>query len=112
MALPEDAESLLLNEGFFLAEDTALGHDISKMERRRFPHYSEYGLEFRSQCVLNQHVCPVITTFFDGQTCVLAHWLRYKAYPGHILCFRKGGPKAGRRRLVIQLLAKGSKVAY
>ncbi|KAG8411541.1 hypothetical protein J3458_015598 [Metarhizium acridum] len=50
----EDAENLLLNEGFFLAEDSALGDDISEMERRRFPYYSEYGLEFCSQHVLNQ----------------------------------------------------------
>ena len=34
------------------------------------------------------------------------------AYPGHIMCFRSGGPKAGRRRLLIQLLAKGTQVAY
>lgn len=54
MALPEDAENLLLKEGFFFAEDPALGDDISEMERRRFPYYSEYGLEFCSQHVLNQ----------------------------------------------------------
>lgn len=45
-------------------------------------------------------------------SCTLAHWLRYKAYPGHIVCFRAGGPKAGRRSLLVQLWAKGSHVKY
>lgn len=40
------------------------------------------------------------------------HWLRYKAYPGHVICFRGGGPKAGRRRLMVHLLASGSQVGY
>lgn len=54
MALPPDAENLLLNEGFFFAEDASLGDDISELERRGFPYYSEYGLEFCSQYVLNE----------------------------------------------------------
>lgn len=33
-------------------------------------------------------------------------------YPGHILSFRRGGPKAGRHALLVQLFPKGSKVAY
>ena len=44
--------------------------------------------------------------------CTLAHWLRYKAYPGHVVCFRSGGPKAGRRALLVHLWAKGSRVEY
>lgn len=35
--------------------------------------------------------------------CTLAHWLRYKAYLGHVVCFRLGGPKAGRRALLVHL---------
>lgn len=54
----------------------------------------------------------IIKRFFDGEVCVLAHWLRYKAYPGHVTCFRKGGPRAGRRRLLVQLLSKGTQVGY
>ena len=54
MALPEDAENRLLEEGFFWAEDVSLGDDISEMERRGFPYYSEYGLDFASQHVLNE----------------------------------------------------------
>jgi hypothetical protein len=44
--------------------------------------------------------------------CSLGHWLRYKALPGHIECFRKGGPEAGLRVLVVHQLAKGSSVEY
>lgn len=44
--------------------------------------------------------------------CTLAHWLRYKANPGHIVSFRSGGPKAGRHSLLVQLWAKGSQASY
>lgn len=54
----------------------------------------------------------IIETFFDGKVCLLGHWLRYKAYPGHIVCFRKGGPRAGRRRLVVHLLPQGTRISY
>lgn len=54
----------------------------------------------------------VIEDYFDGQECVLGHWLRYKAYPGHILCFRRGGPRGGRRRLLVHLLSRGARVGY
>ena len=50
--------------------------------------------------------------FFDGKRCILAHWLRYAAYPGHIECFLGGGPKVGRRVLMVHLLAKMSRVYY
>lgn len=47
-----------------------------------------------------------------GERCVLVHCLRYKANPGQVICFRGGGPKAGRRRFMVHLLAKDSEVAY
>jgi hypothetical protein len=54
----------------------------------------------------------IIELFFDKEDCVLGFWLRSAAYTGHILCFRRGGPKAGRRVLGLNLLAKGSRVRY
>jgi hypothetical protein len=44
--------------------------------------------------------------------CVLVHWLRYTEYPGHIMLFRKGGPRAGRRCLLVHLIGKGSQMSY
>jgi hypothetical protein len=51
-------------------------------------------------------------SFFSDETCILAHCLRYIEYPGYILCFRRGSPKAGRQALVVHLLAKGLRVGY
>jgi len=53
-----------------------------------------------------------VKSFFSDETCFLVHGLRYKAYPDHISCFRKGGREAGRRVLAVHLLAKGSRVSY
>ena len=44
--------------------------------------------------------------------CRFGHWLRYENHVGHIECFRKGGPTAGRRVLVVQVWSKGSEVDY
>ncbi|KJZ69323.1 hypothetical protein HIM_11281 [Hirsutella minnesotensis 3608] len=109
---PMSAEESLFEDGFFYARDAALGEDISEMQRRGFPYYSNYGLDFCQQYVLNERIRTIVETFFGDQTCTLAHWLRYRAYPGHIVCFRSGGPKAGRRRLLVHLLAKGTRVGY
>lgn len=38
--------------------------------------------------------------------------MRYEEFPGHIECFRRGGPKAGRRVLMLHVLARGSIVEY
>jgi hypothetical protein len=42
----EVAKESLLEKGFFIWEDFADGEDILKMEKRGFPYFSEYGLEF------------------------------------------------------------------
>jgi hypothetical protein len=42
----------------------------------------------------------------------MVHCLRYRAYPGHVICFRGGGPKAGRRRFMVHLLSRGSQIKY
>ncbi len=56
MALPDDAENQLLTDGFFWAKDATLGEEIAEMERRHFPYYSEFGLDFCRRHVLNE-VC-------------------------------------------------------
>ncbi|KAM4058165.1 hypothetical protein HRG_014529 [Hirsutella rhossiliensis] len=109
---PEVAKKSLMEEGFSYVQDPALGEAISEMQRRGFPYNSEYGLDFCEQHVLNERIRSIVETFFGDEACILAHWLRYKAYPGHIVCFRSGGPKAGRRRLLVHLLAKGTQVGY
>ncbi|KAH7016072.1 uncharacterized protein B0I36DRAFT_42113 [Microdochium trichocladiopsis] len=104
----EAAKEGLDKDGFFDLEDSTTGDDVWEMERRRFPYVSEYGLDFVG------NVSSTIWTTVEailGQ-CTLAHWLRYKAYPGHVVCFRSGGPKAGRRALLVHLWAKGSRVEY
>ena len=50
--------------------------------------------------------------FFGDNTCVLAHCLRYGAFPGHIENFLTGGRNAGRCALMVHLLAEGSRVDY
>ena len=59
-----------------------------------------------------QLVRSIILAYFKGKRCILGHWLRYEAYPGHIVCFRRGGPKAGQKALMVQLWVKGSQVVY
>lgn len=53
-ALSMSAEESLFEDGFFYARDAALGEDISEMQRRGFPYYSSYGLDFCQQYVLNE----------------------------------------------------------
>ncbi|EFZ02026.1 hypothetical protein X797_010919 [Metarhizium robertsii] len=107
----EVAEKALEENGFFDLEDPAMGEYVEQMERRSFPFVSEYGLDFCKERVLDDERITIIIETVLGR-CALAHWLRYKAYPGHIVCFRAGGPKAGRRSLLVQLWAKGSHVEY
>ncbi|PVH69048.1 hypothetical protein DL98DRAFT_506210 [Cadophora sp. DSE1049] len=108
----EAANKSLSEEGFFALEDSVVGEGILEMEKRGFEYFSEYGLDFCKQHVLNERIIPIVESFFGDESCVLGHWLRYKAHPGHILCFRRGGPKAGRRTVVVHLLPKESRVRY
>ncbi|KAK5212200.1 hypothetical protein LTR41_002442 [Exophiala xenobiotica] len=81
------------------------------MARKAFPYLSEYGLDFCKQHVLDDvRIRSILESFFDR--CSLGHWLRYNEYPGHIECFRRGGPKAGLRVLIVHLWAKGSRAKY
>ncbi|CAD6445933.1 5398761d-2153-434d-b04a-641ca121d054 [Sclerotinia trifoliorum] len=103
---PEAVKESLFQEGFFYLEDLAVGEGILEMEKRGFEYFSEYGLNFCKQHILNARIMSIAESFFGDETCILAHWLRYTAYPGHILCFRRGGPKAGRCVLVVHLLSQ------
>ncbi|KAK8144788.1 hypothetical protein G3M48_005346 [Beauveria asiatica] len=58
----------------------------------------------------SRHLHAIVTSVFHK--CVLAHWLRYEAYPGHVVSFMRGGQGAGRRALLVHLWAKGSIVDY
>jgi len=110
----EAAKETLFKHGFLDRKDPTVGDGIQEIEKKGFESFffSEYGLEFCQQYVLNTHILSIVESFFGNETCILAHGLRYMAYPGHIVCFRKGGPKAGRRVLAVHLLAKGSRVSY
>ena len=113
--------------GFFDLEDSATGEFVDQMERKGFPFVSDYGLNFCKERVLDDQVSfaafpqlQLLTSFKRIKSiveailkeCSLAHWLRYKAYPEHIVCFRAGGINAGRRSLLVQLWANGSHAKY
>jgi len=107
----EVANKSLRDDGFFDLSDSSIGEHISEMEQKAFPFFSQYGLDFCKQYVLDDaRIRSILESIF--KRCSLGHWLRYKAYPGHIECFRRGGPKAGLRVLVVQLWAKGSRAVY
>jgi hypothetical protein len=123
----EVAKETLFKQGFLDWKDLAVRDGIKEMERRGFEFFSEYGLDFCKQHVLNtvsitrhlwylsnafQRILSIVESFFGDETCILAYCLRYIEYPGHILCFRRGGPKARRQALAVHLLAKGSRVGY
>ncbi len=42
----EAAEQALLEDGYFCWEDASAGDRVMEMEKKKFPYYSEYGLEF------------------------------------------------------------------
>jgi len=106
------AKISLDEEGFLRLDDSELGKDISEMERRGFPFWTADGLDFcRKHVLADERLRSIIVSWF-GERCILMHWLRYTANPGHVLCFRSGGPEAGRRRLMVHLMAKGSQVGY
>ncbi|KAH8790900.1 hypothetical protein F5882DRAFT_291620, partial [Hyaloscypha sp. PMI_1271] len=114
-AFSEELAKASLSEeglGFFELKDSVVGDSVRTIEERGFKFNTEDGLEFSKQHVLNSRVMPIIESFFGDKPCVLAHWLRYIAYPGHFPSFRSGGPAAGRCILVVFLIAKGSRITY
>ncbi|KAK3328704.1 hypothetical protein B0T19DRAFT_357440 [Cercophora scortea] len=104
------AQRSLLEKGFFVLDDSLAGERISEMEERGFPYFTEYGLDFCKQFAFDERIRSILEASFEK--CSLGHWLRYEDFPGHVECFRRGGPKAGRRVLMVHLWAKGSRVAY
>jgi len=110
----EDAKKSILEEGFFDLNDSVVGKPIQEMEQEGFPFFTEYGLDFCKKYVLDDtRIKDVLEFFFEKRNrCILGHWLRYKRYPNHIVCFRKGGPNAGRGTLLVHLWAEGSQVDY
>lgn len=119
----------LSEQGFFGWDDASAGSRLSELERREFPYYTEYGLDFLADfafhpvssrlpmltSVVNrtkipQNILPILENLFDPG--VLGHWLRYEAYLDHIQCFRRGGRNAGRRVFMIHVWSKGSQVDY
>ncbi|KAF2177368.1 hypothetical protein K469DRAFT_720701 [Zopfia rhizophila CBS 207.26] len=107
----ETAMKSLYEEGFVDLNDPEVGELVSEMEKKSFPYLSPYGLDYCKQYVLNDtRIRSIIESLLSK--CSLGHWLRYKALPGHIECFRKGGPEAGLRALIVQQWAKGSRVDY
>lgn len=57
-----------------------------------------------------QRIICILESLF--KRCLLGHWLRYEELPNHIECFRRGGLKAGRKLVAVQVCAKGSEVDY
>lgn len=51
------AKKTLDEEGFLRLEDPALGDDLSEMERKGFPFWTEDGLDFCKHHVLYNPVC-------------------------------------------------------
>lgn len=99
------------DDGFVILQDTTIGEQIGELERRGFPFTSDYGLDFLAKHILgNAKIQTTVETVLGK--CALAHWLRYMAYPGHIVCFRAGGPQAGRRALLVHLWSRGSQAVY
>ncbi|KAJ6001019.1 hypothetical protein N7481_001428 [Penicillium waksmanii] len=104
------ARHCLLEEGFFDLNDSTVGNRVSEMERRGFPYLTEYGMDFCKQFAFDERIRSILESSLER--CSLGHWLRYEEFPGHVECFRRGGPKAGRRVLMVHLWAKGSRVEY
>ncbi|PMD66313.1 uncharacterized protein K444DRAFT_518083 [Hyaloscypha bicolor E] len=91
----EAAKETFFKHGFLDRKNPTVRDSIQEIEKKGFEFFSEYSLDF---CY--------------NETCILAYYLRYIVYPGHIICFRRGSLKAGRQALVVYLLAKGSRVSY
>ena len=124
----EVTEKSLFDDGFIDLHDSGVGEHISELERKGFPYFTEYGLDFCKTEVLDNQVLThrgeyessgsrliqrlrsILHTYFKRR-CTLGHWLRYKAEPA-IECFIRGGRKAGQCALAVHLLAKGSAIEY
>jgi hypothetical protein len=111
MSLLDAAKISLCEEGYVDLNDSRVGELVSQMEQRDFPYFSRYGLDYCKRHILDDERIQGIVKSLLGR-CSLGHWLRYKALPGHIECFRKGGREAGLKALVVQQLARGSLVEY
>ncbi|RSL40933.1 hypothetical protein CEP54_015971 [Fusarium duplospermum] len=109
MSSPETAQRALLDDGFVDLEDATVGDVVLEMERRDFPYLTPFGLKYYKQYILEDERIRVIVESSLGE-CSLGHWLRYRALPGHIECFRRGGKQAGLRVLVVQQFCKDSEV--
>ncbi len=124
-----DAAVKSINEdGFVDLEDMLVGELVSEMEQKGFAFLSMYGLDYCKNNILgdtvkfHQYSCDKSTannrqrikSILESllSKCSLGHLLRYTAFPGHIESFRKGGPEAGLRVIVVQQWAKGSQVVY
>ncbi|KAI8663479.1 hypothetical protein NCS57_00949000 [Fusarium keratoplasticum] len=109
----DTAKKALRDEGFVDLRDLKVGQHIWEFEQKGFPFFTKDGLDFLQQRVLgNPDIRSIVEWFFEDKRCILAHCLRWGALPGHIECFLAGGRDAGRRVLMVQLLAKGSRVDY
>ncbi|CAI6079407.1 unnamed protein product [Clonostachys chloroleuca] len=105
----ETARQALLNDGFVDLEDTTVGDIVLEMERRDFPYLTPFGLKYCKRQILgDERIRDVIESLLDE--CSLGHWLRYRALPGHIECFRRGGKEAGLRVLVVHQFCKDAEV--
>ncbi|EED23191.1 hypothetical protein TSTA_066400 [Talaromyces stipitatus ATCC 10500] len=104
------ARKSLLEKGYFDLNDSTVGDRVLEMEKQGFPYLTEYGMDFCKQFAFDERVRSLLENCLER--CSLGHWLRYEEFPGHVECFRRGGPKAGLRVLVVHLLAKGSRVEY
>ncbi|CAG9949751.1 unnamed protein product [Clonostachys rosea f. rosea IK726] len=109
---PDVVMDTLYNEGFLALEDPSVGEAVSELERNGFPFWSEEGLDFVARHIINEpYIRNTLRSWFK-ERCVLVHCLRYQAYPGVDICFRRGGPRAGRRRFMIHLLPKQARAGY
>ncbi|KAJ5111751.1 hypothetical protein NUU61_001381 [Penicillium alfredii] len=100
----------LLEKGFFDLNDSTVGDRVLDMEKQGFPYLTEYGMDFCKQFAFDERIRSILEASLER--CSLGHWLRYEDFPGHVECFRRGGPKAGCRVLTVHLWAKGSRVEY
>ncbi|KAH6705875.1 hypothetical protein EV126DRAFT_178783 [Verticillium dahliae] len=106
----EDALQSIHEKGFYDLNEPLAGDRIAAMERNHFRYFTEYGLDFCNQFAFDARIRSILEESLER--CRLGHWLRYKEYPGHVECFRRGGLEAGRRVLMVQLWAAGSQLDY
>lgn len=109
----KEARDHLLNDGFHqLDHSVSAAEHLLQMEEDRFPWHKQSGLEFCEQHVLKDERIQQVNRANLGEKYVLVHWMRQQAYPGHILCYTKGGPKAGLRSHQVHIWAIGSECIY